>query len=99
MWTLLLLVAWAMCGMLGISHKVGYKVDYELAKVFMVLAWLLFVLHMVALGYFRSCVAQILAAAGYSNDRTVLIAKLEAIADREAKAWQKRSSRQRVECN
>ncbi|EGZ24475.1 hypothetical protein PHYSODRAFT_260309 [Phytophthora sojae] len=37
-----------------ISHKVGYKVDYELAKVFMVLAWLLFVLHMVALGYFRS---------------------------------------------
>ncbi|GMF21173.1 unnamed protein product [Phytophthora lilii] len=89
MWVLLLAVAWMICGVVGLLQ--GLDVDlpesHELVEVFVVFAWVLVVLHIAVLLYFRSCVRQLLHVAGYSDNQPTLIDNLRAIAEEEAIAW------------
>ncbi|RLN56730.1 hypothetical protein BBP00_00007849 [Phytophthora kernoviae] len=84
MWLLLLLVAWAICGLVDIFEE---KVRYELIKAFTMFAWALLLLHIAVLFYFRSCVRKLLNIAGYSNDNVILEANLRSIATEEADSW------------
>ncbi|CAH0491434.1 unnamed protein product [Peronospora farinosa] len=90
MWVLLLAVAWMLCGFFSALHKMDIDLpeSHELVEVFVVFAWGLVVLHVGAMIYFRSCVRQLLRAAGYSDDETTLVDNLQQIAQAEAAAWQ-----------
>ncbi|KAG7394554.1 hypothetical protein PHYBOEH_005008 [Phytophthora boehmeriae] len=87
MWLLLLLVAWAICGLVDIFEGMKTKARYDLIKAFSVFAWALVLLHIVVLLYFRSCVRKLLNIAGYSEDSTTLAANLRTIANDEAASW------------
>ena len=90
MWILLLAVAWMLCGFLSSLHKLNVDLpeSHELVQVFVIFASGLVVLHIMVLLYFRSCVRQLLRAAGYSDDEATLVDKLQEIAQEEANAWQ-----------
>ncbi|CAI5740566.1 unnamed protein product [Peronospora farinosa] len=90
MWVLLLAVAWMLCGFLSALHKMNVDLpeSHELVQVFVIFASGLVVLHVAVLLYFRSCVHQLLRAAGYSDDETTLVDNLQQIAQSEADAWQ-----------
>ncbi|RLN65725.1 hypothetical protein BBJ28_00017187 [Nothophytophthora sp. Chile5] len=89
MWLLLLAVAWAICGLVDILQELDADLSerYELVEVFVVFAWTLVLLHVLVLLYFRSCVRQLLNAAGYSDDQQMLAANLRAIGEEEVGAW------------
>ncbi|KAE9006013.1 hypothetical protein PR003_g17039 [Phytophthora rubi] len=82
MWVLLLLVAWGICGLAELLE------DITLIKLLVVFSWILVLLHVVMMSYFRSCVRQLFALAGYSKDRIVLSTNLAAVAEQEASAWE-----------
>ncbi|KAG7376282.1 hypothetical protein PHYBOEH_001639, partial [Phytophthora boehmeriae] len=90
MWLLLLAVAWAICGFVAMLDKIDIDLpeSHELVEVFVVFAWILVALHIVVLFYFRYCVQQLLRAAGYSDDKSILIKNAKAIAEVEAVAWE-----------
>lgn len=89
MWMLLLAVAWAICGGVALLQMLDTDLPegHELVEVLVVFAWVLVGLHVAVLLYFRSCMRQLLQAAGYSEDRSVLIENLKAVAEEEAIAW------------
>ncbi|KAI9997797.1 hypothetical protein PInf_001728 [Phytophthora infestans] len=60
---------------------------HELVEVFVMFAWGLVVVHIAVLLYFRSCVRQLLTAAGYSDNEPTLVENLRAIAEEETTAW------------
>ncbi|KAE9344344.1 hypothetical protein PF008_g9262 [Phytophthora fragariae] len=90
MWVLLLAVAWAICGFVAVldSIDVDLPESHELVEVLMLFGWVLLVLHLVVLLYFRWSLRQLLAAAGYSDNEATLVDNLRAIAEEEALAWQ-----------
>ncbi|KAG6947946.1 hypothetical protein JG688_00015322, partial [Phytophthora aleatoria] len=73
MWALLLGVAWVLEG-ITIALNYGFS-------------WTLLALHAVVFAYFRSCVQQLLKAAGMSADQSTLESRLRSIAREEARAW------------
>ncbi|KAG7380329.1 hypothetical protein PHYPSEUDO_007301 [Phytophthora pseudosyringae] len=89
MWIVLLIVAWAICGLLEILKTFDSDMpeSHELVEAFMIFAWVLLLLHAMVCLYFRSCVHHLLHAAAFSNDKATLVANLSAIADEEADAW------------
>ncbi|KAK1932076.1 hypothetical protein P3T76_012576 [Phytophthora citrophthora] len=89
MWVLLLAVAWGICGVLGSLDELDVDLPegHELVEVFVVFAWVLVVVHIAVLLYFRSCVRQLLTAAGYNDNEQTLVDNLRVIADQEALAW------------
>uniref|UniRef100_A0AAV1T8P2 EF-hand domain-containing protein n=1 Tax=Peronospora matthiolae TaxID=2874970 RepID=A0AAV1T8P2_9STRA len=90
MWVLLLAVAWMICGFLDALEELDVDLPgkHELVEVFVVFAWALVVLHVAVLLYFRSCIHQLLLAAGYSDDESTLVANLRLVAEQEVAAWQ-----------
>ncbi|KAG6620006.1 Mlo-related protein [Phytophthora cinnamomi] len=90
MWVLLLAVAWAICGVVAVldSWEVDLPESHELVEVLMIFGWVLLVLHLVVLLYFRWCLRQLLDAAGYSDNEAALLDNLRVIAEEEALAWQ-----------
>ncbi|KAI9921256.1 hypothetical protein PsorP6_001829 [Peronosclerospora sorghi] len=90
MWVLLLLVAWMLCGFLSMLHdmKVNIPKSHELVEMLVLFAWVLVGLHVLVLLYFRSCLRQLLHAAGYSDNEATLVQNLRVVADEEAAAWQ-----------
>ncbi|GMF22342.1 unnamed protein product [Phytophthora fragariaefolia] len=90
MWVLLLAVAWAICTFVSVLKKLNVELpeSRDLVEVFVIFAWTLVVLHVIVLLYFRSCMTQILEAAGYSDDESILIDNVQTIAQQEAIAWQ-----------
>ncbi|KAG3108461.1 hypothetical protein PI125_g11809 [Phytophthora idaei] len=89
MWVLLLAVAWGICGALGSLKELDFELPegHELVEVFVVFAWGLVVVHIAVLLYFRSCVRQLLTAAGYSDNEPTLVDNLRVIAEEETAAW------------
>ncbi|KAF1784536.1 S-adenosyl-L-methionine-dependent methyltransferase [Phytophthora cactorum] len=89
MWIVLLIVAWAICGLLEILKTLDTDMpeSHELVESFMMFAWGLLLLHVMMCLYFRSCVHHLLHSAAFSNDKATLVANLNAIADEEAEAW------------
>ncbi|KAH7477302.1 hypothetical protein KRP22_001215 [Phytophthora ramorum] len=89
MWLLLLAVAWTICGVLGLLQYLDIDLPegHELVEVFVPFAWILVFLNIVVLLYLRSCVRQLLHAAGYSDDEPTLLDNLRAIAEEETMAW------------
>ncbi|OWZ22862.1 hypothetical protein PHMEG_0002354 [Phytophthora megakarya] len=89
MWIVVLLVAWAICGLLEIIKMMDTDMpeSHELVESFMMVAWVLLLLHIMVCLYFRSCVHNLLHSAAFSNDKATLVANLSAIADEEAEAW------------
>ncbi|KAG6948729.1 hypothetical protein JG687_00015296, partial [Phytophthora cactorum] len=89
MWVLLLAVAWGICGALGSLEELDFELPegHELVEVFVVFAWGLVVVHIAVLLYFRSCVRQLLTAAGYSDNEPTLVDNLRVIAEEETAAW------------
>ncbi|KAF4150287.1 hypothetical protein GN958_ATG00495 [Phytophthora infestans] len=89
MWVLLLAVAWGICGALGSLEELDFELPegHELVEVFVMFAWGLVVVHIAVLLYFRSCVRQLLTAAGYSDNEPTLVENLRAIAEEETTAW------------
>ncbi|KAK1932084.1 hypothetical protein P3T76_012584 [Phytophthora citrophthora] len=88
MWLLLLGMAWAFSAVVRILEDFEVEVRYELIETLLAFAWVLVVLHLLVMFYFRFCVRRLLTIAGYSKDKAVLAANLSAIADEEARAWQ-----------
>eukprot|EP00644_Phytophthora_capsici_P010812 jgi/Phyca11/104509/e_gw1.9.176.1 len=88
MWLLLLGMAWAFSAVVRILQDFEVEVRYELIETLLAFAWVLVVLHLLVMFYFRFCVSRLLAIAGYSKDNAVLAANLSAIADQEVHAWQ-----------
>ncbi|CAH0482172.1 unnamed protein product [Peronospora belbahrii] len=89
-WILLLTVAWMLCGLLSAlqSLDVDLPESHELVEVFLIFAWGLVLLHIMVLLFFRSCVRQLLLAAGYSDNEATLAENLRVIAEEEDVAWQ-----------
>ncbi|CAH0516001.1 unnamed protein product [Peronospora belbahrii] len=89
-WILLLTVAWMLCGLLSAFHSLDVDLpeSHELVEVFLIFAWGLVLLHIMVLLFFRSCVRQLLLAAGYSDNEATLAENLRAIAEEEDVAWQ-----------
>uniref|UniRef100_H3H6E2 Uncharacterized protein n=1 Tax=Phytophthora ramorum TaxID=164328 RepID=H3H6E2_PHYRM len=90
MWVALLLVAWTICGLLEVLKTLDTDLpeSHELVEAFMMMAWVLLLLHIMVFFYFRSCMHELLHAAAYSDNKTTLVSNLSAIADEEAHAWQ-----------
>ncbi|CAI5737484.1 unnamed protein product [Peronospora destructor] len=89
MWLVLLAVAWGICGLLNLFETLDTEMPEreELVQAFMIVAWVLLLLHVMVFLYFRSCVDHLLRSAALANDKTVLMENLNAIAKDEAKAW------------
>ncbi|KAF4150302.1 hypothetical protein GN958_ATG00510 [Phytophthora infestans] len=89
MWIVLLIVAWAICGLLEILKTLDTDMpeSHELVESFMMFAWVLLLLHVMVCLYFRSCIHHLLHSAAFSNDKATLAANLSVIADEEAEAW------------
>jgi hypothetical protein len=87
MWLLLLGMAWAFSAVVRILEDFDVEVRYELIETLMAFAWVLVLLHVLVMLYFRFCVRRMLAVAGYSKDKTVLAVNLSTIAEEEASAW------------
>ncbi|KAG6619978.1 Ufm1-specific protease [Phytophthora cinnamomi] len=90
MWVVLLAVAWGICGLLKLLEALDADMPerQELVEAFMIVAWILLLLHLMVFLYFRSCVHYLLRLAAINDDKTILTANLQAIAEEEAKAWQ-----------
>lgn len=91
MWVLLLLVAWGICGLAELIDGI------TLIKLLVIFSWILVLLHVVMLGYLRSCVLQLFDLAGYSKDRFALVTNLAAVAEREANVWESMSAHDAIE--
>ncbi|KAI9996922.1 hypothetical protein PInf_000189 [Phytophthora infestans] len=89
MWVVLLIVAWAICGLLEILKTLDTDMpeSHELVESFMMFAWVLLLLHVMVCLYFRSCIHHLLHSAAFSNDKATLAANLSVIAEEEAEAW------------
>ncbi|KAI9996913.1 hypothetical protein PInf_000180 [Phytophthora infestans] len=89
MWIVLLIVAWAICGLLEILKTLDTDMpeSHELVESFMMFAWVLLLLHVMVCLYFRSCIHHLLHSAAFSNDKATLAANLSVIAEEEAEAW------------
>ncbi|EEY57429.1 uncharacterized protein PITG_11279 [Phytophthora infestans T30-4] len=89
MWVVLLIVAWAICGLLEILKTLDTDMpeSHELVESFMMFAWALLLLHVMVRSYLRSCIHHLLHSAAFSNDKATLVANLSVIADEEAEAW------------
>ncbi|ETK97426.1 hypothetical protein F441_00016 [Phytophthora nicotianae CJ01A1] len=89
MWALLLGVAWMLE---GITMALNYG-EPALARrrglviVLIGFSWGLLALHVVVFTFFRSCVEQLLKAAGMSAEQSTLESRLRFIAREEARAW------------
>ncbi|EGZ24459.1 hypothetical protein PHYSODRAFT_554617 [Phytophthora sojae] len=90
MWVVLLAVAWGICGLLNVLEALDADMPerQELIEAFMIVAWIVLLLHLMVFLYFRSCVQYLLRLAAVNEDKTILTANLHAIAEEEAKAWQ-----------
>ncbi|KAE8907644.1 hypothetical protein PF005_g19048 [Phytophthora fragariae] len=90
MWVVLLAVAWGICGLLNVLKALDADMPerQELVEAFMIVAWILLLLHLMVFLYFRSCVHYLLRLAAVNDDKTILTANLHAIAEEEDKAWQ-----------
>ncbi|KAE8907330.1 hypothetical protein PF008_g28667 [Phytophthora fragariae] len=88
MWLLLLGMAWAFSAVVRILEDFEVDMRYELIEALLAFAWVLVLLHVLVLQYFRRCVRRLLAIAGYSKDKRVLAQNLSAVAEEEARAWQ-----------
>ncbi|GMF61704.1 unnamed protein product [Phytophthora fragariaefolia] len=91
MWVLLLIVAWAICGLAELLDGV------TLVKVLVVSSWILLLLHIVVMCYLRSCVRQLVDVAGYNKDKYVLGANITSVAEQENKAWENISANDAIE--
>lgn len=89
MWIALLAVAWSICGVLRLLKALDGTIParQELVEAFFMIAWILLLLHFIVCLYFRTCVHYLLRVAAFSEDKTVLSANLNAIAEEEEKAW------------
>ncbi|CAI5724467.1 hypothetical protein KXD40_000939 [Peronospora effusa] len=89
MWLVLLAVAWGICGLLDLFETIDTKMPEreELVEAFMIVAWVLLLLHVIVFLYFRSCVNHLLRKAGFAQNKAFLMANLNVIAKDEAKAW------------
>ncbi|GMF19450.1 unnamed protein product [Phytophthora lilii] len=89
MWIILLAVAWGICGLLKVLEALDADMPerQELVEAFMIVAWILLLLHLMVFLFFRSCVQYLLRVAAFNEDNAVLIANLNAIAEEEVKAW------------
>ncbi|KAL4160568.1 hypothetical protein PRNP1_001135 [Phytophthora ramorum] len=99
MWVVLLIVAWAICGLLYLLEALDADMPEreELVEAFMIVAWILLLLHLMVFLYLRSCVHYLLRTAAFSEDKTILVANLSAIALEEAKAWQSEDAEKALE--
>ncbi|GMF19454.1 unnamed protein product [Phytophthora lilii] len=90
MWVVLLLVAWSICGLLEVLKTLDTDMpeSHELVEAFMMVAWVLLLLHITVFLYFRSCVHHLLHAGAFSKDKNTLVANLTSIAREEAHAWE-----------
>ncbi|OWY95436.1 hypothetical protein PHMEG_00034556, partial [Phytophthora megakarya] len=88
MWLLLLGMAWAFSAVVRILEDFEVAVRYELIETLLAFAWVLVLVHILVLLYFRFCVNRLLNIAGYSKDKRVLAANLTTVADEEANVWQ-----------
>ncbi|CAI5733929.1 unnamed protein product [Hyaloperonospora brassicae] len=90
MWAVLLVVAWAVLGLLAIIQAYHTEMDdsHKLVEALAVFAWLLLLLQVAVFLYLRSCVHQLLQAAAFSNDEDTLAANLSTIANEETETWQ-----------
>ncbi|KAG1703941.1 hypothetical protein DVH05_006948 [Phytophthora capsici] len=90
MWVVLLLVAWGICGLLKVLEALDTDMPerQELVEAFMIVAWILLLLHLMVFLFFRSCVHYLLRVAAFNDDKKILIQNLKTIAEEEAKAWQ-----------
>ncbi|KAG2789230.1 hypothetical protein PC116_g12592 [Phytophthora cactorum] len=90
MWIVLLAVAWAICGILNLLEALDADMPerQELVEAFMIVAWILLLVHLMVFLFFRSCVHYLLRVAAFNDDKKILIKNLNAIAEEEAKAWQ-----------
>ncbi|KAG6620005.1 ATP-dependent RNA helicase dbp4 [Phytophthora cinnamomi] len=88
MWLLLLGMAWAFSAVVRILEDFEVEMRYELIETLMAFAWVLVLLHILVLLYFRWCVRRLLTIAGYSKDKAVLAENLSAVAEEEASIWQ-----------
>ncbi|KAK1932065.1 hypothetical protein P3T76_012565 [Phytophthora citrophthora] len=90
MWVVLLIVAWGICGLLKVLEALDTDMPerQELVEAFMIVAWILLLLHLMVFLFFRSCVHYLLRVAAFNDDKQILIENLNAIAQEEAKAWQ-----------
>ncbi|OWZ16246.1 hypothetical protein PHMEG_0009984 [Phytophthora megakarya] len=89
MWTLLLVVAWALEGITTALNLGEPELSRPrgLVAVLIGFSWALLGLHVVVFAYFHSCVHQILKAAGMSADQHTLENHLRSITCQEARAW------------
>ncbi|GMF35604.1 unnamed protein product [Phytophthora lilii] len=89
MWVLLLAVAWSLEGINDALHRSEPELARRRGLVFVLLgfAWALLILHVAVLIYFRSCVQQLLKAAGMVANKYDLESRLKSIARDEARAW------------
>jgi hypothetical protein len=99
MWVVLLVVAWGICGLLELLQALDTDMPerQELVEAFMIVAWILLLLHLMVFLYFRSCVNYLLRVAAFSDDSAVLAANLSAVADEEDEAWQKEEADKALE--
>ncbi|GMF49308.1 unnamed protein product [Phytophthora fragariaefolia] len=88
MWLLLLGMAWAFSAVVQILENFEVELRYELIETLMAFAWVLVLLHLLVLLYFRWCVRRLLRIAGYSEDKAVLAKNLRIVAEEEASSWQ-----------
>ncbi|KAG6612421.1 Mlo-related protein [Phytophthora cinnamomi] len=89
MWALLLAVAWSLEGITDALQHTEPNVPKRrsLVVVLVGFAWALLALHVIVLVYFRSCVQQLLTAAGMAADPPAMERRLRTIALEEARAW------------
>ncbi|CAH0482163.1 unnamed protein product [Peronospora belbahrii] len=89
MWVILLVVAWVICGIFDLLEAVDTEMParQELVEAFMLVAWILLLLHVMVFFYLRSCVSYLLQVAAFSDDKMILIQNLNAVAREEAEAW------------
>ncbi|KAI9922603.1 hypothetical protein PsorP6_001858 [Peronosclerospora sorghi] len=90
MWFVLLAVAWGICGILNVLEALDHKMPErdELVVAFMIVAWIILLLHIMVFLFFRSCVSYLLHVAAFNDDKSVLIQNLSAIVEEETKALQ-----------
>ncbi|KAG7375969.1 hypothetical protein PHYPSEUDO_014771 [Phytophthora pseudosyringae] len=89
MWALLLVVAWVLEGITTALNYAGPALTRRRGLVIVLIgfSWALLALHVVVFVYFRSCVHQLLKAAGMAAKQSVLESHLRSIAREEARAW------------
>ncbi|EGZ12738.1 hypothetical protein PHYSODRAFT_518156 [Phytophthora sojae] len=96
MWALLLAVAWSLEGITDILQHSEPDLPRRRSLVIVLVgfAWALLTVHVAVLVYFRSCVQQLLKAAGMAADPPTLESHLRVIAREEARAWTKEDAGQ-----